>query len=252
MKTVRITSFGKLTSYGKWYEPSSLYQINRLYYVHSGSAEYYRDGERHELVAGSIYFIPQTEGFSPIAVGTEPFVHSYADFSLISLMMCDKAMMLPIKTDKELELAVSILLLGCERRDELRSQTSSKAESFLNLFESAVSYLVNRIAEENGADFINDNIVTDAISIMNRRIGENLAVRDIAEELFMSEDGFIRRFSRVVGCTPYAYLKKLRLRTAESMLSGGEPIAAVAESVGYSDSSALLHALSVERRKVDN
>ena len=249
MQIGKISSFGCLRSYGKWYNGDALYQINRLYYVHDGAACYSELGEERMLKAGSIYLVPATESFAPVAVGDEPFIHSYADFSLISPIMNDRSLTLQLDRSEEIDLAVRIFLLGCKRREELRGSHDIRSDGFVSLFENAVSYLVNRIADENAVEFVSDKVVTHAISIMNQRMGENITVRDIAEAVFMSEDGFIRRFSRIVGTTPYAYLKKLRLRTAESMLNGGEPIAAVAETVGYSDTSALLHAISMERKK---
>ena len=79
-----------------------------------------------------------------------------------------------------------------------------------------------------GADFVFDETVTRALSIMNDRMNEDLTVSALAEEVYMSEDGFIRRFSRIMGATPYAYLKKLRLTTAAGMINDGESISTAA------------------------
>lgn len=251
MKIGKISGFGTLTSYGKWYGADTLYKTNRLYYVHSGKATYIEGGELKIIEEGKIYFIPETDDFTPFASDETPFVHSYVDFTLISPIKCKEILSVPFceGVDDELMLAIRLILLACAKREELRSDRTSSRESFVKMFEEAVAYTVSRISEAHGADFVSDGVVARAISIMNGRMNENLSVRDIAEAVYMSEDGFIRRFSRVMGATPYAYLKKLRLVTAESMIFDGEAVADVAISVGYSDASALLHAISVERKK---
>jgi transcriptional regulator GlxA family with amidase domain len=78
---------------------------------------------------------------------------------------------------------------------------------------------------------------------MHTRLNEKLTVNDIAWLCYMNPDSFIRRFSRIVGTTPYAYLKNIRLRTARYLKELGMPLSQIASEVGYSDASALSHAL---------
>ena len=98
-------------------------------------------------------------------------------------------------------------------------------------------------AEQAGAMVLADKPVNCALEIMNRRMGERLTVSDIAAECYMSTDGFIRKFTRAVGMTPYAYFKNLRLRAAAALRESGATAAEAAEKCGYSDAAALLHAM---------
>ena len=56
----------------------------------------------------------------------------------------------------------------------------------------------------------------------------------------------IKRFSKCVGETPYSYMKKLKIRTALVLRSSGATLEEAAQGAGYSDASALLHAMAKE------
>lgn len=90
---------------------------------------------------------------------------------------------------------------------------------------------------------ITDEIVIKSLEMMHTRMHEKLTVNEIARECYMIPDSFIRRFSRVVGITPHTYLKNIRLRTSCYLKESGMSLAQIASEVGYSDASALCHAL---------
>ena len=85
--------------------------------------------------------------------------------------------------------------------------------------------------------------VISALGIMHTRLHESISISHLAQSVYMNEDSFIRRFHKVVGTTPYAYLKNLRLRTALYLRNSGMGLTEIAKEVGYSDASSLLHAL---------
>jgi len=114
---------------------------------------------------------------------------------------------------------------------------------FWELCKASIIYLVNQIALANNIQKITDEIVIGAIETMHTRMNEKLSVEDIARECYMIPDSFIRRFSRVVGVTPHAYLKSLRLRTAIYLKDSGMSLSQIAYETGYSDASSLSHAL---------
>ena len=74
-------------------------------------------------------------------------------------------------------------------------------------------------------------------------MNEKLTVNGLARDCYMNPDSFIRRFSRVVGVTPHAYLKNLRLCRARYLRESGMSLSQAANEVGYSDASALAHAM---------
>jgi transcriptional regulator GlxA family with amidase domain len=103
--------------------------------------------------------------------------------------------------------------------------------------------LVNGIALANQISKITDKIVTKSLEIMHARMNEKLTVNEISQECYMNPDSFIRRFARIVGITPHTYLKNIRLQTARCLRESGMSLTQIASEVGYSDASALSHAL---------
>lgn len=63
----------------------------------------------------------------------------------------------------------------------------------------------------------------------------------------MGVPGLVRAFRRASGCTPAAYLCRLRMRTAQALMRDGATGAAAAIAVGYGSASALAHALARHR-----
>ena len=51
----------------------------------------------------------------------------------------------------------------------------------------------------------------------------------------MSPSRFIRRFTAITGVTPGAYRLNLRLNAARHLLAQGEPLASVAQQMGFAD-----------------
>ena len=117
---------------------------------------------------------------------------------------------------------------------------------------STVLFLVDRIIEKYDCEVIKDKTIIKALKLMQENIGTKQSIDDIAKECYLSTDGFIRKFKREVGETPYSYLKKLKIRTAQNMRLSGMKFSEIAEKCGYSDQSALLHAIDKERGREEN
>lgn len=78
------------------------------------------------------------------------------------------------------------------------------------------------------------------IALMTRRLGGQVANREMAVEAGMSLRVFERTFLREYGLSPQQYLKRLRIQTACRLLvDSRESIAAVAQRCGFADQSHL-------------
>jgi transcriptional regulator GlxA family with amidase domain len=78
-------------------------------------------------------------------------------------------------------------------------------------------------------------------------MSDPITVEMLADKCNMNRDTFIRKFTKIMGITPYAYLKNLRLRTAKILKRNGLPLSEIASLTGYSDSTSLLHALNTHK-----
>ena len=68
---------------------------------------------------------------------------------------------------------------------------------------------------------------------------EDVSLRGLAEIVGLSRYHLVRVFREAVGLPPHAYLTQVRLRRARELLAAGEPIATVAQGVGFADQSHL-------------
>lgn len=71
------------------------------------------------------------------------------------------------------------------------------------------------------------------------RTDPDVAVAEVAREMGMGREGFIRRFRRTAGITPGSYRQCLRLSLAQRLLAEGGAIAHAALAAGYADQSHL-------------
>ena len=83
---------------------------------------------------------------------------------------------------------------------------------------------------------------------MHKHLDKKQHINEIAKSCFLSTNNFIRRFKKELGETPYSYFKKLKIRTATHMRLQGISLNEIAEKCGYSDSSALLHAIGKKQK----
>jgi len=85
---------------------------------------------------------------------------------------------------------------------------------------------------------LSDKQVGAAIGAIHREPGRRWTVAALADQVGMSRSGFAARFGQLVGDGPIEYLTRWRMVLAERSLKRGEPIGAVARSLGYESESA--------------
>lgn len=243
---MKITS--EIRNYGKCAVPSNWSQyvikgINRIYYIHSGSGEYFDRGKRYGFESNMLYFFPYTVEVGVLSGSEDPIIHSYMDFEMVPPILCPQICKIDPESDAMLKAAAEVFLAGAQimteehlSLDELKSR-----KELYSMCDSAAVFLAKKAAEQVSAVTVRDKTVISVMEEMLSRMSEPLTVESLAERYFISPDALIRKFKRSLGITPYAYLKQLRLRTARYMLDDGKTLTEAAEACGYSDSSSLLH-----------
>ena len=97
------------------------------------------------------------------------------------------------------------------------------------------------LEEGNGAGWLSalsDKHVGAAITAIHREPARRWTVAALALEVGMSRSAFSARFGQLVGDGPIEYLTRWRMLLAGRSLSRGEPIGAIARSLGYESESA--------------
>jgi AraC-like DNA-binding protein len=181
--------------------------------------------------------------FTPFSSANDPIVHTYIDFELIPPIITNEILAMEGDKSNKIASAVSVFTLGGTMGNHTDFSKLVEDPLFWELCKSSIIYLVNELVSASQITKITDEIVIKSLEMMHNRMHENLTVNEIARECYMTPDGFIRRFSHVVGITPHTYLKNIRLRTACYLKESGMSLAQIASEVGYSDASALCHAL---------
>lgn len=226
--------------------------INRLYYIHGGSGGYRHNGKELPFLKERLYFIPYSADFEPFCDPDDPILHTYVDFELIPPVLTDEILIADVDEENMALAALSVFVAGGKCLYDKKFLTSEffSDSAFRALCSESILYLVNYIVKKNEIKPINDEIVAFALEQIHTRLSEPLSIKELALACYISEEAFIRRFKKKVGTTPYSYLKELRQRTALCLREAGMSYAQIANQVGYSDSSALLHALENQKKHV--
>ena len=78
-----------------------------------------------------------------------------------------------------------------------------------------------------------------ALMYMHDGYADAISLQDLAALVHLSPYHFVRLFKTELGLPPHTYLTQLRIQRAKRLLSAGQPIAAVAQQVGFTDQSHL-------------
>ncbi len=219
--------------------------INRLVYINGGVGGYIKNGEKIPLKQGSVYLFPGNanfiETYSSYETDEQRLDHAYVNFELVPPILSKEVFCLD-NFEEEVKPAVETFKTLCKQATS-KGDFITLSESSQKYLKSTILFLVDKIVEKYSCDIITDETIIYSLKLMNERLSEQITIEEIAKNCYLSTDGFIRKFKKQIGETPYSYLKKLKIRTAHNMRLAGESLKDIAEKCGYSDSSALLHAL---------
>ena len=220
--------------------------INRLIYVNGGEGGYIKDDIKIPFKKNCLYLITGISYFVPTYTSYENdekrLDHSYANFEIIPPIISKEVFCLDSFEDEKIKVAVEAFKTMCVQ-STLKNGFANIDEASKRFLESIVMFLVDKIAEKFNCEIIKDKVILNALKIMHENLNQKQLISKIAKECYLSPNGFIRKFKKEVGETPYAYLKRLKIRTAKNMLISNVSLQETAQKCGYSDSSALLHAI---------
>lgn len=220
--------------------------IVRIVYINGGEGGYVKNNEKIPLKKNNLYLFPGNAHFvktySSYETDEARLDHAFVNFELIPPILSDEVMCIDPEEDDEIRHAVEIFKALCIKSTEKKvfENLSSTDRKYLK---GTVLFLVDKMIEKYNCEVVSDKTIIKALRIMHESIGKKQTIDDIARACYLSTDGFIRKFKREVGETPYSYLKKLKIRTAQNMRLSGMKFSEIAEKCGYSDSCALRHAI---------
>lgn len=108
-------------------------------------------------------------------------------------------------------------------------------------------FLAGEGATQAGLAGLADPQLSRALAALHRDPGRAWTVADLAREAGLSRTGFALRFASDMNMTPMAYLTQWRMQLARHALRHGrEPVADVAERVGYGSEAAFVRVFRKE------
>ncbi len=245
-----------------WYREKVI-NIQRLYYIKSGKGcVIEKDGNRLEFRAGNIYIFPFNYHQNFLSDADDPIDHLYVDFISTPPILSDSILIYPVGEGTAIYHMVQLLdSLFKERSYELDTRidpsahfsritdapSGSHAEYHQTLY-NLILALLSMLSSEREIPFADDKKVAMALKYIHQNYNKPIKVEDIAEQLDLHVNHFIRRFKAVVGVSPYSYIRTYRLYRATDLISGGMKISEAAEAVGYENASSLSRAMSKARR----
>ncbi len=121
---------------------------------------------------------------------------------------------------------------------ELREKTPGYAFQVRALFLQLIGFLSRADCRSGETNLYALSSVGRALSHLETHFDEPISLDELARLVHMSKRNFNRAFRAATNCTPIAYLQKLRLtRAATMLLQYEENVTSVAFKVGYSDSN---------------
>ncbi len=126
--------------------------------------------------------------------------------------------------------------------------TGSLDEKFQTMY-SLIQTILFLLSAEKEIPYSSDEVVADALKYISRNYNTEISIKELAKRSGYSIDHFIRRFNKVMGMTPYVYLRDYRLKRANKLISHGMTNAKAAEAVGYKNVSSFSRELSKFKRR---
>ena len=212
----------------------------RIYYIHSGHAIFHPEDECVDLFPEQFCFFPPNLPFSIKNDPRNPLVHTYFDFIMTPPIVLDHCIIIDTNTVPALKHLIDAVNTLMVQGQTYFSQidTLPAIMKCLNAMLSVMSTVVLDIP------YITDPVIISALEFIHSHYQEGIGAGDVAHLLGYHEDYFINKFKQAMKITPYAYIKSIRLHEAERLRSMGLEYRRISQIVGYSDASALCHALN--------
>jgi len=241
----KVYCSGSVKAPYKWITSTPI-GINRLLLINGGEGGYIDNGKKIPFKKDALYLIPGNTNYihtySSYETDEQRLDHSYVNFELVPPILSKSVFCLHYEDNPELKCVVETFKALCIK-STVEKEFENLSENNQKLLKSLVIYLVDTILEQYNLKVVTDQLIINSLKLMHENLGKQQSIAQIAKSCYLSTDGFIRKFKNQIGETPYSYLKKLKIRTAQNMRSQGVSLEKIAEECGYADSSSLLHAI---------
>ncbi len=231
----------------QWQRSNHLFSWNRLFFIHSGEAEFELDGCTYPLQKGKCYLFP---------AGRQTAYRCSSQFSLDWLHFEASAYLQPKLLDV-LQCPVQLTSTGSPLGSSLNSSLTSPLSNALfkllhQLGRQEQSFKVNfeqsAIIQLLLAPFITQGVpkkqlknlqrLQPVLTYIENNLGSQLRLPELAQQVYLEVNYFSRLFLKVIGVSPGLYIQQCRMEVACRWLLGSDKsIEVIAQELGYFDAS---------------
>lgn len=212
---------------------------NRLYYVNDGEMLLKSGRIEIAMKKGHLYLLPHS---NINTITTEYVDHTFLHFYTLPQISNDN--IIDIDTSKYPILKSAFDALNMYVDQNPRKSISSRNDPRVIFVGSLLANVLFLMGEVSEIDIIDDEFVNEVIGYIHTNYNSEITISDLAAKFHMEQNSFIRRFRKFANVTPYQYLKKVRVNMALALMKGDKyDLQEIARKVGYSDASALSHAI---------
>jgi len=120
--------------------------------------------------------------------------------------------------------------------NELKNKREYSDTICQNLAQSLFLLLKRGSLEIIHQETFNYNTIEEAKNFIDKNFTQKIKIIDMANNIFLSEEHFIRKFKKFTGVSPLKYLNSLRLnKSRDALIYTNKSVISISIDIGYSD-----------------
>lgn len=233
---IEFVAYGRAKLEGKWQIGSRV--VNRLYVIHGGSGAYIKGGEKYKFKKNHLYLLPVSLDIALENDLNDPIDHTFFDFVMCPASVMDSEIVINLD-DNELISSATEVLIQLIKKFGFFSGANDRERKLVNMYFTNILCLLN---ESHHFRTIGDERINDTIIYIHKNYTKNITVQELAQNVYMETNHFIKVFKKHMHVSPYQYIKDYRFSIAYSMLNSGVRVGDVARQTGFLSVSAFSNA----------
>jgi len=218
-----------------------------IYYLISGNVNYHVAGKTYQIEKGTMLILNAFESHSLEFIPTEAYERRVIEFSLNNIPTFDgfnpsssflaNKSPVHILTVKDLEKTSIVSLMENIEEEYKKNDQYTNYNIVFNII-SIICQIARCISKESNQTIkeivkVDQEYVNNAIQFINDNLDRDLTIDDIAISIGLSRSYLQHIFKKTMNKSITTYISQQKLHLAKYMLSRGDDLTTVAESLGY-------------------